>query len=451
MYGKLKILLTCLVVLFPSLTLWAQDMPPPPAHAIILPDEIFVPEDPADWEEDEERFLLRRRTVEVVFGTDLHIASDFITMGDIFSEVLEIDVQDIADGFRFNFGANISPMSVNVNINDRPSAGGFGIVGIGLDIAHVSVTGNMALPGNVLTFQETTDELFGVGAAAFVDVGVPVLFYVRDFRVRVRPALFTTLFHARPGIVYSFGPTDGGQRLELDFNMNIFSALNLWELFDDDGSGNPGGIPARAFGGDISLDVQYPILPWLSAGVNITNIPFIPSNLNHFAQLRGNVFFDTSYIYLGDIMNDEGGLMDDVFGTSIEDVYFGTLANSQRILRPFTMLFYAEARPFYNLQFITFIPSLGFSINNLYPRLFALEGGLNARFDILNIGLNLPNVIMATVGINYNDRRWRNSLDFGFNLRVFELGLGISSQSPSFVGSFTGAGIGVGLTLKFGW
>jgi len=468
-------------MLFSGLTLWAQEeqVPPsvlaydtttpevfldeevPPYVSVhdTAPPEAFLDEEippsvsvhdatppGAFWGEEvfpgadrrDERFALPNRTFEIVVGAGVHFAND-VVRGLFLNDVLEINLQDIADGFRFNFGVNVAPLSMNINIQDR--------FGFGLDLGHVTMTGNMTFPGDVLNFRETDEELFGVGAAAFVDIGVPVFFHVRDFRVRVRPALYTTLFHTRPGFVYSFGEVTNehgrsGQRLELAYNMYFLSAFDLEELLGDDGSGNISGLSGRAFGVDIGLDVQYPLFPWLSVGVSITNLPFIPSNLDHFARLSGEVFFDTSYLDFGDIMNENGGLMDDAFGSTMEDLYFGTRAN--RVLRPFTMLFYAEARPFEGLQFITFIPSLGFSINNLFPRPFALEGGVSTRFDFANM-------LFATVGINYNDRRWRNSLDFGVNLRAFEIGLGVSSQSPSFVGSFTGAGIGIDLALKFGW
>jgi hypothetical protein len=93
---------------------------------------------------------------------------------------------------------------------------------------------------------------------------------------------------------------------------------------------------------------------------------------------------------------------------------------------------------------ITVIPSLGFSVNRLYPMPGSIEGGLSGR-------LALGKVFSTTVGINYNDRRWINSLDLALNLRLFELGLGISSQSQDFAKSFAGGGFGVNLTTKVGW
>jgi hypothetical protein len=107
------------------------------------------------------------------------------------------------------------------------------------------------------------------------------------------------------------------------------------------------------------------------------------------------------------------------------------------------MLFYAKYRP-NESQIFSLIPSLGFSISRLYAQLGSIEGGLSARCD-------LSNIFITTIGINYNDRRWKNSIDFVLNLRVFEFDLGISFQSSDFVKSFQGAGLGVAVGFKFGW
>jgi hypothetical protein len=108
------------------------------------------------------------------------------------------------------------------------------------------------------------------------------------------------------------------------------------------------------------------------------------------------------------------------------------------------MLFYAKYQPFEATPWFSLIPSLGFSLNPLFAQLGSVEGGLSAR-------INLSNLFIATIGINYNDRRWKNSIDLILNLRAFELDFGISFQSFDFAKSFQGAGFGVAIGLKFGW
>jgi len=418
----------------------------------------------------ERRPFFRNRAFEISTQWGLHVSNDFIAYADFFQnpfrilgnliradsfadfldnpslyyrDNIYIRVDDFFSGFRFNFGLDIEPLSININVRDR--------WGFGLDIGHLSATGNLYLPEAVLGLHETEKEVFGVGAAAFVDVGIPVFFHVRGFRVRLRPAAFVPLFYIEPGITYSFGPSASGgrhgQRFELAYDLRIFSAFNLDDLFGD-GDGDPlsaaQSIAASNFGYDISLGIEYPLLRQLTLGVDFSNIPlpFLGATVNHYARFRGNVFFDTSYIDLGDLI-DGARLPDGAHGFSTEDFVFGMLPNGRRIRRPFAMLLHANYRPFGGRQIVALLPSFGFSINRLYARIAGLEGGLSAR-------LNLGNVLVTTVGINYNDRRWQNSIAWAFNLRLFEIDLGLSSQSPDFVQSFRGAGIGATFGFKMG-
>jgi len=123
---------------------------------------------------------------------------------------------------------------------------------------------------------------------------------------------------------------------------------------------------------------------------------------------------------------------------------YKTDSEGKKLYRPFSMLFYANYRPF-DRRIFTIVPSLGFSINALYPEIAAMEGGLYFTLD-------LGNIFAVTYGLNFNDRRWISSLDFMlFNCRALELDLGFSTQSPTLEKVFLGAGLGVNVALKFGW
>ncbi len=170
------------------------------------------------------------------------------------------------------------------------------------------------------------------------------------------------------------------------------------------------------------------------------------ARLNHYAQLDGKAFLDTSSIDLADLADKEKkieDILDDVWGYKYKSK-FGYDSDGKKIYRPFSMLFYANYRPSEESDILSLIPSLGFSLNWLYPQIFALEGGLSARFDFANI-------FISVLGINYNDRTWKNSIDFALNLRAFELDFGLSIQSQDFIKSFRVAGLGVNFGMKFGW
>jgi hypothetical protein len=252
--------------------------------------------------------------------------------------------------------------------------------------------------------------------------------------------------YARPDIRYGFRPDQGedGRFELLSYDIRIFSPFSLEGMFagDDFDMGNTSGI-GGSLGYDISFGVEYPIYSWLSAGVDIVNFPFIPARPEHYARLSGRASLDFGTDLDPDaILNGNVGFNDGTLVPEMDDNVFG-INSDARIFRPFTMLAYANYRPL-NGRIVTLIPSLGFSVNRLYVNPEAVEGGLSARVD-------LANLFAATVGINYNDRRWRNSLDFMLNFRVVEVDFGVSWQAHDFVQSFKGTGTGVSVALKMGW
>ena len=462
-----KILFLVCLFMFHGLFLWAWD------------DGTAVDMEYWMWETEEgieilpsarERFAFNNRRVELSMQMSVHASNTLVSYNDLFlspfrilrnliaadsfaafqnnpslyyRDPISINIDDFFNGFRLNFGLAAAPFSLNINMRDE--------WGFGLDIAHVTATGNLFIPGNVLGLREVTNERFGASGAVFVDVGIPIFFHARRFRISVRPAAYFPLIYVRPGFTYSFGPSYAGgrlgQRLEVSYDMRIFSPFSLEGVLGDSDTvtQDPLGMIMRNLGYDITVGVEYPIHHLVSIGVNIVNIPipFLWATLDNYTRIRGNMFLDTSYVNFGDILNDDFEFPDEAFGSSMEDPYFGTLSGGQRILRPFTMLFFANYRPF-GTQTVTLIPSLGFSVNQLYAQIVALEGGLSTRLD-------LANIFITTVGMNYNDRRWKHSLDLAFNLRVLELGIGVSAQSPSFIKSFQGTGLGVNFGIKMGW
>jgi hypothetical protein len=107
------------------------------------------------------------------------------------------------------------------------------------------------------------------------------------------------------------------------------------------------------------------------------------------------------------------------------------------------MFAWADWRVFGN-RLLSFRPKVGFAISPLYIKPFVLEGGADVCLD-------LANILITTVGINYEDRLWKNSLNIALNLRAFEIDLGVELRSPDFLKSWDAAGFGASLGFKFGW
>jgi len=378
----------------------------------------------------------------------------------IWEEPIVIDLDRFFEGFKFGFGSPIKPVSLNFNWKDK--------WGFGLDIAHVDFSGNVSLSGNMVTISEAKKDQFGVGAAAFVDVGIPVFFHHRDLKIKIRPAAYVPVIYTEPKITYSFtsfekekdGERIPGTRFEVKYDMQVYSLVSLkgiekgMDPIVKSLADNAWDIPKNNMGYDFGLSVEYPWLYNLDLGLDVVNIPvpFATAKLNHYMRLNGSVWADTHDLDIMDFINeDEEGKtkeLKDFKGTLYDypdnfSPEYKVNKSGKKIFRPFAMLFYAHYRPLES-QSVIFIPSLGFSINRLYPKIAAVEGGLTVRLDAANL-------IITTLGINYNDRVWRNSIDFILNLRAFEFDLGIAFSSQSFVRSWQGAGLGVNIGLKFGW
>jgi len=444
----MKKIFAVFIMFFISLSLWAQEEETPDEDSS---QEVSTSEnEPAP----KKKFVMKNRMFELsLVNLDINFSNNSLTAGDFirdskdmkqtgkfFKDPISINLNDFSNGLIFNFGATIKPVSLNFNWKDK--------WGFGLDIGHTNLTGNLQFSEKLLSFNEANDVKLRAGMAVFTDFGIPAFFHVSKFKIKVRPSVFFPLFYTEPTVTYTSGqvidPVTGnsGTRFQVNYDMRVY-----YSVFDMQEFGNNGSFVLqdniwKNLGFDLSLGVEYPLLNWLDLGVDVINIPLFMAKLNRYMQIDGEAYFDTSKIDISGLINGEE-IPEDAYGypEDIEIKYNND--GSKKIYRPFTMLSFAKFKPF-KTPILSFIPSIGFSINPLYTKLVSIEGGLSVRLD-------LANIFITTIGVNYNDRKWKNSVDFVLNLRAFELDLGISFQSPDFVKSFQGAGFGVSAGLKFGW
>ena len=419
------------------------------------------------------RFRLNNRMVELsVANISFGISNDFIAAADIirnpfymlrnisniqkdpgliYKDPIVINIDDFFNGLKFDFNAAVKPVSLNFNWKDR--------WGFGLDIGHIDIWGNISIPDKLLTFKEAKNEKFGAGGAVFADTGIPIFFHYNTFKIKIRPAVYVPVIYTEPNITYSHGSSvnpeteQEGIRFEVNYDMRFYSVLDIKGIQDgdffarmlEDLGNNYWSILASNMGYDFGLCVEYPWNNMLDIGVDIVNIPipFAAARLNHYSRFSGEAYFDTSYIDIFSLIS-EGGIPDEAYSYPEKlEPQFGYDSKGKTVYRPFSMLFYASFRPFES-PVLSLIPSLGFSISRLYTKPGAVEGGLNVRFDHANI-------FITTLGVNYNDRKWKNSIGFALNLRAFEFDIGLSMQSTDFKKSWQGAGIGIKTGIKLGW
>ncbi|MDR2476913.1 MAG: hypothetical protein LBD18_03900 [Treponema sp.] len=415
----------------------AYDDVDPTAEA---PEELAAepePEEEAEEEPQKKRFRFKNRMVELSFGVKAQFSNDVVSAAEILQETAKVNLDNAFDGFKFDAALGVKPFSFAFNWHDK--------WGFGID-TNVSASGNVSVSENILVLTEPHD--IGAGAAAFFELGIPVFFHVRDFKVKVRPAGYLPLVYTEPRIKYTSknvtNPAGNeGVRMALDYDVAVYSPVPIQGIVDGkmEISAMLRDFDATAIGYDLGLGVEYPLYSWLDVGADITNLPFIKSTLTHYMQIEGSGYIDTSYIDLADMLGGNDLPEDAIhMPDDFKPVY---LKGNLDVYRPFKMLFYANYRPF-ETPILTVIPSLGFSISRLYMQKGAVEAGVKARCD-------LANIFITTIGIGYEDRAWRNSLDFALNLRAFELDIGLASQSQSFVKSWQGGGLTVNVGIKFGW
>jgi hypothetical protein len=456
-----------LILFLIAIPLWSQDQ-----------DGYFEPADNAftedvftgfDMEEEEpepepikKRFAFTHRTVELsLANVSFDFANDFLTAANFFNspfylltnikdiiadpilvykDPIKINLNDFFDGFNFYFGTEIKPLSLNFNRKDK--------WGFGLDIAHIKVEGNLSLAENILTFAKNDQEKSGMGGAVFVDMGIPVFFHVNKLKVKIRPSLYIPLAYTEPNISYV---RREGSELKFNYNMRVYSLVDMGDLLDgdidpavQDLQNNYWGVLRENVGYDFRLGFEYPWDRKLDIGLDFVNIPvpFAAASLFHYTQMRGSASFKIDEIDASTIKDDKD-FWKKVYNYDADDPVTGYNADGIKIYRPFTMLLYANYRPFGSYT-LTLIPSLGFSINFFYVKPFNMEGGLSIRYD-------LANIIILTLGVNHNEHKWINSIDFAFNLRAVELDLGLALKGYTFIQSWDGAGLGVNFGIKMGW
>jgi len=428
----------------------------------VTPEEDVIWVYAGSWEEEPERikmpFRVPDRKVEVgVLNFGLGFSNNFMTASEIFREKIEINIDKLSDGFKINTNFDFSPIYINYNKDD---IWGFGLA-TGLDL-----TGNIDLNGNMLTFSGADSAKSDIGAALFAEMNIHGFFTIKKIKFKIQPAMYYPIIYARPNnFSYTLKNSDGnnGTIFHIALDMQVYSAFPIGDSFSIADIINN---TAKA-GYDINVGAEYPLSEVLGlidkfdfldfdVGMDFINIPLSPAKMEDYRQMIVNIGSDKPIDFFNGMFGEssEENDADSFFSYKLDDVY---KKEKRSFLRPFKMLISANWRPFDNplladkdvsfkfkREWLTVTPILGFAINPLYYQSVSFEGGIKTR-------LNLANLFIATLGIGYYDRLWKNSINIAFNFRIYEIDLGVNMQSPSFLKSWSGGGVGATLALKFGW
>jgi len=374
--------------------------------------------------------VVQGRAFEVGFNINPFLSNDFIPIHEIFKKTIKVDMDNLAKGLVFDFGASLRPFYFMI---DSHKGWGFGLS------TDIEAFGVAELNKVMLSLDETDGEDSTVGASVFISAGIDTFFHIKKFKVKLRPALFYSVAYLKTDITYTFLNTDEGTELGIEYEGRMYTAFPMNDTQPNALTGTPGL--------DLSIGVEYPLSKAVGisssvfdfdVGVDFINIPILSSTLKNFRRYKGRVGGDEAI----NVFDDNG--MANLFSSFTDHTNKETdEEGTYKVERPFKMLMHASWRP-NGKQSLTVIPVLGFAYNKIFLDPFGVEAGINLR-------LNAANMIVILLGTNYTDRAWNNSLDFALNFKAFEINIGTKMRSRDFIKSWTGHGVGVNFGLKFGY
>ena len=373
---------------------------------------------------------IKNRIFELGFlNINLGLSSDLLgfadgrlSLGDIFQETIVVDIDNFPNGLRINLGADIVPVYFNINL---------GTWGIGIS-TNLEAMGSLGLSGKLLTFSKAIDNKSDMSGALFASVEFDTFFSINKLKVKFKPSVFYTIAYFKPDISYTFDP-DSGNIFKIEYDMKIFTMFPVEDTANILNDLNVLLTP----GIDLSFGLEYALAKDFDVGLEFVNIPVIPFVLKNYMQYSGTIGGDEQI----DLLSSGMGSLFTLLNEIDEEPTYGT--GNQETARPFRLFTWVNWRVL-GTPFLTLTPMLGFSINQLYNEKFSMEFGVNARFS-------WSNMFVITTGINYIDRIWRNSVNFGFNLRLLEFNIGLDMRSHDFIQSWTGGGFGVNTGFMIGW
>lgn len=365
-------------------------------------------------DEQAEPFRVRDRMLEVGFaGINYGFSNNFIGVFGLLPQGV-VDIDNVNNDLSVKSNTLFMPRYFSYRRDN--------IWGIGFSTTFEAF-GFANVPESLLSLGEARNDTSVIRAAAFTGINAFGFFHIQNLKVRLGTSLLQPIGFVIANAYYT--NYTGGDKAE----MGLSYFLRVYTMGPLENS--TGGISSLP-GVDFSIGFEYPLSGSFTAGLDIANIPFIPSILGSYMELVGFASINE----LEDF---------DDFGNFLESNSGGIIhgASNRRLFRPFKMLAWADWRPLES-ELLSVIPSFGFAVNALYVQPVSAEGGFIVR-------LNFSNLFIPSIGVSYTDRLWKNSLDLILNFRFFELNFGLDMRAENFVQSWQGYAFGVRVGFKLGW
>lgn len=379
------------------------------------------------------------RYFEVNVTMPVSVSNNAMSVKDFFQEELMIDLRKIADALPSTGFNTILKTSPNYTLNLRLPKLHVGFSS-GLDFYEkFSISKDLF---NFLGYGNQIGEEISVALENNTDVffhtDVTLESKIKDSKLTIKPSLFIPLITSSGeiGKMSFVNNADGSIHMELNSNAIIYSYFDITNLSTDnlgDGSGlnlDPEILTNSGF--DMDLSFMKPVSSEISLGFNI-HFPIIPGKITNFVRYGYSYSIDTSVTNISEIETD-----------SNYESEFSTDA-MVKVNRPFKIFGMLNYVPFDSI----FLYELGFGFAIRHP---FVEGTYTYPEYYFGSSFHIGGGLFeAKLSTEYMDEVFKHQLQTKLNLRIYELDLGFSLESSSFVKSFSTAGFGAFASVSIGF
>ena len=408
------------------------------------------------------------RFFEIKVDVPVDVSNNIVSLTDILQETAIIDLRQIADNVALDgamikakaapsFGIKIDiPKGLILGI----SIGAEADVGVGLSKDLFEFLGK----GNVDMGNEFEMEASNTYADVFATTSITGGWNTKNSKLEITGNLFSSLAH--------FDASDTSARIYMNdetnktgFEANVdakgYTALNVDEMSNINALL---GTMKGNLGFDIGAKYKRDLFRFLSVGANV-QIPVVPSKLSvgYSVQYDYSKEFDLNTLIGKESDSSESTENSTEVPKQEEEEekedngFLGAptvLTTPYAIHRPLKMGISADFHPFGTL--LTTSGYVGIAFRHPFASAInKANGGENETQFYIDYSvagrLSLWNVLSLSVSHSYMDEIFKNELAVALNIRLVEVDAGVSFQSPTFVKSFSGAGVGAFVTLCIGF
>jgi len=368
------------------------------------------------------------RFFEMRVGTDFSATNNAFTLNDILVRELEIDLQKIAgampdEGFVLTY--KVAPVfAFNLTLPIVSAGVELGVEATGKEVVNKEFFDFL---GYGIKVDENMEMKLDTYFDSYIYASVKYGMKLGRNQIKVVPSIFIPVAsYAGRTVDFSYlNESDGNIILKMNSDINIHAAFDYNHISTDVGEYfNNAGF-------DLAGQYSFPI-NYYSTLTFKGRVPIVPGKLPY------NMYEKVAYSYeknLSDLVNDGNvsTVTKDVSDVKIDDIVVTNEEYSiNRPLKFMALYNYAPRHSIFNF-------TAGAGIGVYHP--FVENTVLYPEYTV-DAQMNLSGLIKLDLSTEYIEQVFKHGFGLALNLRIFELDLGVSLQSASFVKSFSGAGYG---------